>query len=92
MAEQFRLVEDRLSEGRTWANGEAYTVSDPYLLVFTRWVLVMNAFERALYADPEGDLDTTWWELVSRYQGITPPDGRRAPDWAAKIHIAAAPV
>ena len=27
------------------------------LLVFTRWVLVMNAFERALYADPDGDLD-----------------------------------
>ncbi len=62
------------------------------LLVFTRWVLVMNAFERALYADPEGDLDTIWWELVSRYQGVTPPDGRRAPDWAAKIHIAVSPV
>jgi hypothetical protein len=62
------------------------------LLVFTRWVLVMNAFERALYADPESDLDTIWWELVSRHQGITPPDGRRAPDWAAKIHIAVAPV
>ena len=52
----------------------------------------MNAFERALYADPEADLDTLWWELVSRYQGVTPPDGRRAPDWAAKIHIAVAPV
>ena len=25
------------------------------LLVFTRWVLVMNAFERALYADPDAD-------------------------------------
>ena len=62
------------------------------LLVFTRWVLVMNAFERALYADPEADLDTLWWELVARYQGVTPPDGRRAPDWAAKIHIAVAPV
>ena len=62
------------------------------LLVFTRWVLVMNAFERALYADPERDLDSLWWELVSRYQGVTPPDGRRAPDWAAKIHIAVSPV
>jgi peptidyl-dipeptidase A len=62
------------------------------LLVFTRWVLVMNAFERALYADPDGDLDSTWWELVSRHQLVTPPDGRRAPDWAAKIHIAVAPV
>jgi peptidyl-dipeptidase A len=62
------------------------------LLVFTRWVLVMNAFERALYANPDGDLNTLWWELVSRYQGVTPPDDRRAPDWAAKIHIAVSPV
>jgi peptidyl-dipeptidase A len=62
------------------------------LVVFTRWVLVMNAFERALYADPDSDLDAIWWELVARYQLLTPPDGRRAPDWAAKIHVAVAPV
>jgi peptidyl-dipeptidase A len=62
------------------------------LLVFTRWVLVMNGFERALYADPDGDLDRTWWELVARHQLVTPPDGRAAPDWAAKIHVAVAPV
>jgi peptidyl-dipeptidase A len=62
------------------------------LLVFTRWVLVMNTFERALYQDPDGDLDALWWELVSRYQLMTPPAGRHAPDWAAKIHIAVAPV
>ncbi|MGI8886973.1 MAG: M2 family metallopeptidase [Gaiellaceae bacterium] len=62
------------------------------LLVFTRWVLVMNAFERALYCDPERDLDAVWWELVARHQLLTPPEGRCAPDWAAKIHIAVAPV
>ena len=62
------------------------------LLVFTRWVLVMTGFERILYADPDGDLDTAWWELVARHQQLTPPEGRKAPDWAAKIHIAAAPV
>jgi peptidyl-dipeptidase A len=62
------------------------------LLVFTRWVLVMTSFERVLYGDPEADLDTAWWELVSRHQLLTPPDSRRAPDWAAKIHIAVAPV
>ncbi len=62
------------------------------LLVFTRWVLVVNAFERALYADPESDLDTIWWKLVARYQLLTPPEARKAPDWAAKIHIAVAPV
>jgi peptidyl-dipeptidase A len=62
------------------------------LLVFTRWVLVMTGFERILYADPEGDLDRAWWDLVSRHQLVTPPDGRQAPDWASKIHIAVAPV
>jgi peptidyl-dipeptidase A len=62
------------------------------LLVFTRWVLVVNMFERALYADPEADLDTLWWELVSRYQRVTPPPERQGPDWAAKIHIAVSPV
>ena len=62
------------------------------LLVFTRWVLVMTNFERALYADPEADLSAAWWSLVSRYQLVTPPDGRDAPDWAAKIHVACAPV
>ncbi len=62
------------------------------LLVFARWVLVMTNFERRLYADPDQDLDTLWWDLVERYQGLRRPDGRHAPDWAAKIHLAAAPV
>ena len=61
-------------------------------LVFVRWVLVMTNFERAFYADPEGDLSRIWWELVSRHQLLTPPDGRGEPDWAAKIHVACAPV
>ena len=64
----------------------------PSSLVFTRWVLVMTNFERALYADPEADLAALWWELVSRFQLLTPPEGRDAPDWAAKIHVACAPV
>jgi peptidyl-dipeptidase A len=62
------------------------------LLVFARWVLVMTHFERGLYANPDGPHDARWWELVERYQRVHRPDGRRAPDWAAKIHIAAAPV
>jgi peptidyl-dipeptidase A len=62
------------------------------VLVFARWSLVMTNFERALYGNPEADLDAVWWRLVSRYQLLTPPDGRAAPDWAAKIHVASAPV
>jgi peptidyl-dipeptidase A len=61
-------------------------------LLFARWVLVMAHFERALYSDPEADLDTQWWSLVERFQSVTPPPDRAAPDWAAKIHIAVAPV
>ena len=60
--------------------------------MFARWVLVMTNFERRLYADPDADLDTLWWDLVERYQLVHRPDDRHAPDWAAKIHLAAAPV
>ena len=62
------------------------------LLVFARWVLVMTHFEQQLYADPDGDLDTIWWDLVERFQLVRRPDGRDAPDWASKIHLAVAPV
>ncbi|MET0896191.1 MAG: M3 family metallopeptidase, partial [Acidimicrobiia bacterium] len=63
------------------------------LLVFARWVLVMTNFERALYADPDADLDTLWWDLVEQHQLVRRPDARPdAPDWAAKIHLAVAPV
>lgn len=62
-------------------------------LVFLRWGLVMVHFERALYADPDrADLNALWWELAERFQMITRPEGRDEPDWAAKIHLAIAPV
>jgi peptidyl-dipeptidase A len=61
-------------------------------LIFTRWCLVMTHFERALYEDPERDLDTLWWDLVEKYQELRRPEGRTAPDWAAKYHVALAPV
>ena len=62
------------------------------MLVFARWVLVMTNFERGFYADPDGDHDTRWWDLVEQYQCLTRPDDRHAPDWAAKLHVALAPV
>ena len=61
-------------------------------LVFARWVLVMTNFERAFYADPDADLDTLWWDLVERFQLVNRPPDRSAPDWAAKLHVALAPV
>jgi peptidyl-dipeptidase A len=61
-------------------------------LIFTRWVLVMTHFERALYSDPEADLDSVWWDLVEKYQLLVRPEGRQAPDWASKYHIPLVPV
>jgi peptidyl-dipeptidase A len=61
-------------------------------LVFARWCLVMVRFEQTLYAAPGGDLAGAWWDLVESLQGLRRPDGRRAPDWASKIHLAVAPV
>ncbi len=61
-------------------------------LLFARWCMVMTHFERDLYSDPEADLDTRWWELVERFQLVMPPPRRAVPDWAAKIHLAVAPV
>ncbi|NIR45293.1 MAG: peptidase M3, partial [Gammaproteobacteria bacterium] len=63
------------------------------MLLMARWVLVMTTFERDLYADPQRpDLDAHWWDLVEALQLLPRPEGRQAPDWAAKIHFTAAPV
>jgi peptidyl-dipeptidase A len=62
-------------------------------LIFSRWALVMTAFESELYRDPSQDLNALWWNLVQKYQKIIPPKGReKRADWAAKSHIGLAPV
>lgn len=62
-------------------------------LIFSRWVLVMTAFESELYRDPTQDLNTLWWGLVEKYQKIRTPKNRKGKaDWAAKYHIGLAPV
>jgi peptidyl-dipeptidase A len=63
------------------------------MLVSARWILVMAYFERELYRDPDrADLNALWWELVERLQLVRRPEGRDAPDWAAKIHLSLSPV
>jgi peptidyl-dipeptidase A len=57
-----------------------------------RWCLTIVHFERGFYANPDQDLNRLWWDLEERYQLIPRPDGRDAPDWAAKIHVATVPV
>ena len=60
-------------------------------LIFVRWAMVMYDFEKRLYANPEQDLNSLWWDLVEKYQYVRRPEGRDAPDWAAKIHFTMAP-
>ena len=61
------------------------------LLVQARWMMLMAHMERAVYRDPSQDLRTLWWDLAERFQWVRRPDGRHAPDWAAKIHFSIAP-
>lgn len=62
------------------------------MLVFVRWGLVMVNFERAMYENPDQDLNTLWWDCVERLQFVNRPENRNKPDWASKIHLALAPV
>jgi len=61
-------------------------------VVFSRWSQVMFHFERELYTNPEQNLNARWWDLVQKYQMVTPPDNLDMPHWATKAHIISAPV
>ncbi len=60
-------------------------------MVFVRWALVVANFERAMYADPNQDLNALWWSYVERLQGLRRPEGWNGPDWASKVHVACYP-
>lgn len=60
-------------------------------LVFSRWTQVMYRFEKAMYENPDQDLNQLWWDMVEKYQLLGKPEGRDMPDWATKIHIALYP-
>jgi peptidyl-dipeptidase A len=60
-------------------------------LIFARWDMVMYDFEKQLYANPDQDLNSLWWQMVEKYQLVKKPEDRNEPDWAAKIHFTIAP-
>ena len=60
-------------------------------LVFSRWAQVMYRFEKAMYENPDQDLNKLWWDLVERYQMLKRPADRNEPDYASKIHLALYP-
>ncbi|MBA7480863.1 hypothetical protein ES707_16326 [subsurface metagenome] len=70
-------------------------VSEKYLrfqqVLFARWALVMYNFEKQLYANPEQDLNTLWWDLVEKYQFVKRPQGPVDAGWASKLHFTTAP-
>jgi peptidyl-dipeptidase A len=72
-------------------NEEGFKMLRLEQLVFSRWAQVMYRFEKAMYENPEQDLNALWWNLVEKYQMIKKPKDRNMPDWATKIHIATSP-
>jgi peptidyl-dipeptidase A len=102
--EGIAMLFEKFSKSASWLQEMGVAVPDPQafdrtgrqmrrnqLLIFSRWCQVMLRFEKAMYADPEQDLNRLWWDLVERYQSLTRPEGRNAPDYASKIHIVSAP-
>ena len=98
------MMFERPAKSADWLQKMGVTVPDPkgfnetgekmlrnQLLIFSRWCQVMLRFEKALYANPNQDLNTLWWDLVEKYQMVKRPEGRNAPDYASKIHIVVAP-
>jgi peptidyl-dipeptidase A len=70
-------------------------VSRKYLqfqqILFARWAMVMYHFEKQLYADPDQDLNSLWWDLVKKYQLIKRPPGPPDAGWLSKLHFTSAP-
>jgi peptidyl-dipeptidase A len=89
-AEWLQAMGVRLENPRAFDETGAKMLRDR-LLIFSRWCQVMLRFEKAMYADPDQDLNRLWWDLVEKYQEVRRPEGRSAPDYASKIHIVSAP-
>lgn len=60
-------------------------------ILFARWAMVMYHFEKQLYANPDQDLNTLWWDLVEKYQLVSRPPGALDAGWASKLHFTSAP-
>jgi peptidyl-dipeptidase A len=95
---------EKFSKSATWLQKMGVKVDNPaafdataqkmlrhQLLIFSRWCQVMLRFEKAMYANPDQDLNKLWWDLVEKYQLVRRPEGRNAPDYGSKVHICSAP-
>jgi peptidyl-dipeptidase A len=82
---------DLSDEQRAEVEKVSYKYAQLKQLIFARWAMVMYEFEKQLYANPEQDLNSLWWQIVEKYQLVRRPPGRDKSDWAAKIHFTIAP-
>lgn len=103
--EAVAMLFGRLSRNAAWMQqmlglsdeetARVQAVSDRYLrfqqILFARWAMVMYHFEKALYADPDRDLNDLWWDLVKRYQFVQRPPEPADAGWASKLHFTTAP-
>lgn len=102
--EGIAMLFEQFSKSAAWLQQMGVKVDDPdafdrtgrqmrrnQLLIFSRWCQVMLRFEKAMYENPDQDLNKLWWDLVEKYQAVRRPEGRDAPDYASKIHIVSAP-
>jgi peptidyl-dipeptidase A len=103
--EGIAMMFERFSKQRPFLEKMGLSVSEPkqfdeaaakvqrnQLLIFSRWCQVMLRFEKSMYENPDQDLNKLWWDLVEKYQMLTRPEGRNAPDFGSKIHIVSSPV
>jgi peptidyl-dipeptidase A len=81
-----------LGKGNDSLKNKAFQSLKRRQLIFSRWVMVMTYFEKALYENPEADLNQIWWCLVEKYQKVKAPEIQTGFEWAAKYHIGLAPV
>lgn len=102
--EGIAMMFEPFSKSADWLGKVGVKVADPRafnetgarmrrnrLLIFAAWCQVMLRFEKAMYEDPEQDLNQLWWDLAEKYQMLRRPEGRSAPDYGSKIHIVSAP-
>ena len=80
IGEYFALIEERLSDGRTWVHGDDYTVSDPYLFVMTRWT------------HRDGQATRTGFRLRRNTCSAWTPDPLSGGLWSGKAHRQSSPV
>ena len=92
------MLFERFSKDADWLQAMGVNVPDPAafdragaemlrakLLGVLAVGQVMFRFEKALYDNPDQDLNTVWWDLVERYQLVHRPEDVMRPTTRARF-------